>query len=221
MILRVNNLSIRHGDEVYLRGLNFDVDERDCVVIRSQVLLLGTSLLHGLLGIGDELGGEVRFEGENLASNLPLPRLLDLRQQFGYVHRVGGLISLLDVKENIVLPLCYHAHVDREEVWSAVDQVATALDIRELLDRDVDSLDTVQTRLVNLARALAGRPRILLVDAILEGMEENQKLRVTRTINKFREKFGLGVIMTTRVQHFPNATQIYDLQDDGLHRVPL
>ena len=219
MLLDVRDLTIRPSEEVHLRDVSFAVEPRKCVVIRSRILLLGTRLLQAILGMEDTISGQVLFDGHDMVARLPLRRRLTLRQHIGYVHRVGGLISLLNVRENIVLPLSYHAHIDRARVSEITGEVSEAVGISHLLDREVDELDVMQTRLVNLARALISRPRLLLVDAILEGMNEVQLEQVASTVSRYRDAFGFAVVMTARSQAMPWADRIYELRSDGLHRV--
>jgi len=217
MILEVNSLSLDRGKEVHLRGISFGVDACECLVIRSPILLLGTALLETLVGLEERVTGEVWFDGANLLADMPLQRRLDLRRDIGFVHRVGGLISLLNVRENIALPLCYHAQVTRDRVAALTDEVAEIVGISDLLGLEVDELDMVQIRLVNLARALINRPRLLLVDAILEGMDRQQRERVASAVGYFRGECDFGVVMTTRTRDLPQTTRVLELRADGLY----
>lgn len=219
MLLEVNDLTIRPSQEVDLRNVNFSVDDGECVVIRAPILLLGTHLLQALLGLEDTLSGQVSFEGHDMVADLPLGQRLKLRQHIGYVHRVGGLVSLLNVRENIVLPLSYHENVKRARIKELTREIAEALEIQHLLDREVDELDMGQTRLVNLARALISRPRLLLVDAILEGMNKQQLHRMTDTISRYRQDSGFAVVMTARSHTLPWANRVYELHQGSLHEV--
>ena len=217
MILEVRNLGLDRGEEVHLRNISFSLDTCECLVIRSPILLLGTALLETLMGLEERVSGEVLFEGQNMLGEMPAHRRLELRQDIGYAHRVGGLVSLLNVRENIALPLCYHAQVTRAQAAFCTDEVADVTGIRELLDREVDELDMVQVRLVNLARALINRPRLLLIDAILEGMKAEQRECVASAIGYFRGECDFGVVMTARTRDLPQTTRVLELRPDGLH----
>jgi len=219
MLLEVKNLTIRPSEEVDLRDLSFGVNSGECVMIRSPILLLGTRLLQALLGLEDTLSGEVWFDQHDMVAPLSLGRRLKLRRHIGYVHRVGGLVSLLNVRENIVLPLSYHENIGRGQARELMGEVSEALRIEHLLDLEVDELDMGQTRLVNLARALICRPRLLLVDAILEGMNKQQLERMTATISHYRQETGFAVVMTSRMHALPWANRVYELRDSSLHEV--
>jgi len=219
MLLEVRDLSFRPSEEVDLRQVSFSVDAGECVVIRSPILLLGTRLLQALIGLEDTLAGEVWFEQHDMVAPLSLRRRLKLRRHIGYVHRVGGLVSLLNVRENIVLPLSYHENIERARLAGMTRELSESLGIAHLLDHEVDELDALQTRLVNLARALITGPRLLLVDAILEGMREEQIEQVSSVVSRYRQRYGFAVVMTARSRALPWASQVYELRDAGLHRV--
>ncbi len=219
MLLEVRDLSFRPSEEVDLRQVSFSVDAGECVVIRSPILLLGTRLLQALIGLEDTLAGEVWFEQHDMVAPLSLAQRLKLRRHIGYVHRVGGLVSLLNVRENIVLPLSYHENIERARLAGMTRELSESLGIAHLLDHEVDELDALQTRLVNLARALITGPRLLLVDAILEGMREEQIEQVTSVVSRYRQRHGFAVVMTARSRALPWASQVYELRDAGLHRV--
>jgi ABC-type transporter Mla maintaining outer membrane lipid asymmetry ATPase subunit MlaF len=218
MLLAVKDLTVHHGKEVHLRDISFDLAASECLVIRSQILLLGTTLLQSLVGLEEQATGEVHFNGRDLLGDMPLRHRLELRRDIGYVHRVGGLISLLNVRENIALPLCYHAQVTRQQVAELTSEVAEVVGVSDLLDREVDELDIVQVRLVNLARALIDRPQLLLVDAILEGMDEDRRRRAAAAIERYQNEYGFGVVMTARTRNLPQTTRVLELRTDGLHR---
>lgn len=219
MLLEVRDLTFRPSEEVDLRQISFSVDAGECVVIRSPILLLGTRLLQALIGLEDTLAGEVWFEQHDMVAPLSLRRRLKLRRHIGYVHRVGGLVSLLNVRENIVLPLSYHENIERSRLAGMTLELAESLGIAHLLDHEVDELDALQTRLVNLARALITGPRLLLVDAILEGMREEQIEQTTAVVSHYRQRYGFAVVMIARSQTLPWASQVYELRDASLHRV--
>ena len=219
MILEAKNFHLDHGHGVEFRDISFGIEQNECVLVRTRVLLLGTTLLQGLIGLHDNAGGEVWFEGVNLLGSVPDKQLLELREDIGFVFRVGGLISLMNVRENIALPLCYHYDTGKHELQAAVDEIAERLAIEELLDREVDDLDVAQTRLVNLARALIARPKLLLIDAILESMRKEQRERILGAIRTCQSQTGCGVLMTGREQDVVMASKVYELDQHGLTQV--
>ena len=218
MIIQVNNLRIGNEHGGHLSDITFTVGEGDWLYIRCPVLILGTALLKALIGMPDNAQGEVWLGDDNLLDNLDSNHLLQLRQQLALVYRERGLISLLNVQENIALPLGYHHRISKEQLAARVIEVAETLRIRDLLQRGPEELNEMQTRLVNLGRALICKPRLLLIDGILEGMPAIQE-RVTGAIRSYQEREGFGVVMTGRTAHIDFTSQAYNLTQRGL--VPL
>jgi len=215
MILEVTNLRAHYGHGGYLENISFDLEPGDILFIRCRVLLLGSVLLRSLMGMAEDAEGEVWFQGENLLAPPKPVRLLELRKEIGMVYRTRGLISLLNVEQNIALPLGYHYDISRRELASCVQEVAELLEIEALLPLGAEELDEMQTRLVNLARALVARPRLLLVDGLLEGMPGLCE-RLMNAIREYQDRQGFGVVMTGRHQGREFSTRSYQLSDSGL-----
>lgn len=64
-----------------------------------------------------------------------------------------------------------------------MNAIAERLEIQDLLDRETNDLDVAETRMVNLARALIARPKLLMIDAILESMSTEQRERILGAIS--------------------------------------
>lgn len=217
MILTVRAFSFRAGPATQLRHISFQVDAGECVLIMTPILLLGTSLLHGLIGMYDDASGEVLFEGRNLAHHLPERELLALRRDIGLVYRTGGLISVLNVQENLALPLGYHWNLSPRALRSAVHEVAERLEITDLLTRGSEALDETQCRLVCLARELIRRPRLLLIDGVLEGLAPAWRDLMLETIHDYQRELGFGVVLTARGEGpRGQVSRVYALNHEGL-----
>ncbi len=218
MILDVKKLQAHYGYGRYLSNITFAVEKGDTLYIRSRVLHLGTVLLEALLGMNDEVKGEVWFEGEDLIHGQSMEEQMATRSRIAMVYRQRGLISLLNVGENIALPLGYHYNVSRKEIGTLVHEVAKLLDIERLLTLRVDQLNETQIRLVNLARALIRKPRLILVDGILEGMPGMVETIIS-AIKHYQRKQEFGVVMVGRTLEFDFANRAFEMREDGL--VPL
>jgi ABC-type transporter Mla maintaining outer membrane lipid asymmetry ATPase subunit MlaF len=110
MILQAKNLRTHYGHGGYLSNISFTLEPGEILFIRCRVLLLGSVLLRTLMGMADEAKGEVWFEQENLLAPPQPGRLLELRRQMAMVYRTRGLISLLNVEQNIAPLILSDAH---------------------------------------------------------------------------------------------------------------
>ncbi len=222
MILSVQDLHIPCDSETVINNISFNVDEGDCVVINSGVLLLGTCLLQALAGMVSDVTGKLIFQGKDLTATHPSRELSRMREQIGFVYRHGGLISLLNVTDNIALPLAYHYNFSRKELAANVSRIATVLGIHDLLELVPDDLNIAQARLVNLARALICRPRLILIDAILDGMPLHYKQTVIDAISSYQAEERFALVMTTRQHQLSElATIAYELSENGMEQSTL
>ncbi len=222
MTLRVQNLRIPCDSETVIENISFTADEGECVVINTNVLLLGTCLLQALTGMVEGVTGNMVFQGKDLANEHSHKDLSKLREQIGFVYRHGGLISLLNVTDNIALPLAYHYNISRKEISGKIKKIATLLGINDLLQLIPEDLSIAETRLVNLARALVGRPRLLLIDAILDGISLDNKQVVIDAIQRYQAEERFALIMTTRQHQLSElATAAYELTESGLEQTTL
>lgn len=220
MILHVKDLQVDDGHGGCVSDISFSVAPREILFIRCRVLLLGSTLLRALLGMAEEAKGEVWLGDENLLAPSSPSRLPALRRDMAMVYRERGLISLLTVEQNIALPLGYHYNVSRRELAASVHKVAERLHIEGLLPLAAEELDEMQTRLVNLARALIRRPRLLLIDGIVEGMPDLLE-PVVDAIRHYQTLQDFGVVMTGRHQGIKLATRALELGENGLEPIKI
>ncbi len=116
--------------------------------------------------------GQYRFFGE------PMPIFEDARLQnrlrLGLVFEGGHLFNRLTVLENIMLPLRYHHNLSLAEAVSAVGELVSCLELEPWADRLPGALGRGWQKRAGLARALALKPEVLLVDNPLAGLDPRQ-----------------------------------------------
>jgi ABC-type transporter Mla maintaining outer membrane lipid asymmetry ATPase subunit MlaF len=116
--------------------------------------------------------GQYRFFGE------PMPIFEDARLKtrlrLGLVFEGGHLFNNLTVLENVVLPLRYHHNLDLVEAAAAVGELMACLGLEPWADRLPGTLGRGWQKRAGLARALALKPEVLLVDNPLAGLDPRQ-----------------------------------------------
>lgn len=202
MILAVRNLDIDRDGAPLLRGINFELTQGETMVIRSRVGDGGTTLLRCLTGIRDAAAGEVLYAGVDIQKLARQNRGMDMRARIGFVYERHGLISIQDIYRNIALPLRYHTQMPVSEIKRRVYEIAEELHIRELLDREPNELTEAQVWLVNLARALIVKPRLLLVDRFGSRTSAGRQWQLLGIIKRHQARDHFGAVLLT---HQPNA----------------
>ena len=126
------------------------------------------------------------------------------RRNIGFVFQQYNLVPMLDVYENIVLPL----RLDGEEADEAcLEELSAALGIRELLGRMPGTLSGGQQQRVAIARALAVKPAILLADEPTGSLDSVTGMEVMGLLKTCAARFHQTVILVT---HQEEAAQMAD-----------
>ena len=214
MSIKISNLHIEYSDKLVFDDVNLEVADHEIVAIFSEVLDGGTSLLKGIAGFLNGVKGEVWYEGYNLLDNPPT----DLQHQLGYVYETNGLVSIYSIFQNISLPLQFHTNLSIEEITSQVLDICDLLGIsHSLLDKRPHHLNDVQTRIVNLARALIVDPRVLLIDELEGGMSDDYLQDTMVTLRKRQVDHPMAILITTSSDIVMNqADRVFLIKNNNL-----
>ena len=152
----------RESDPVRaLDGVSLSVEEGEFVVIVGQSGSGKSTLLHILGGLDRPTGGTVTVDGRVLGKMTDAQLTVFRRRNIGFVFQSYNLVPILDVYENIVLPVELDGDpIDRPFVEGVID----ALGLRGLKKRLPSMLSGGQQQRVAIARALMTKPAILLAD---------------------------------------------------------
>lgn len=192
-MLALDSVSINFDGSPVFTDVNLLVAQSEICCIRTGVLDGSTSLLKCAGGMRQPSAGVCRVDGEDLYQ-VSDKRALEL---VCYCYEAGGLVSLFNVYENIVLPLMYHGSMDPRTLEARVREIAAALYIEDCLHRAVHELNDVQMRMVNLTRAIMLGSRLILLDEMQEGMSLEMKNAVISFLLEKRDREGLTILMTT------------------------
>lgn len=131
-----------------------------------------TDLLHCAAGLTTVLAGEGRLFGRAL----PLKGDTDMpaRLRLGLVFDGGNLLDHLSLGENVALPLRYHQNLAPADAAPRVQPLLAALDLESTAHRPPDAVSRNWRRRAGLARALALRPELLLLDNPLTALDTRQ-----------------------------------------------
>jgi ABC-type sulfate/molybdate transport systems ATPase subunit len=194
MPLIANNVNIEYPETVVFRDLSLEIADQQMIAVKTEVLDGGTTLLKGLAGMLDDTVGEVHLDSMDLLRMNAAQRALTV----GYVHEEQGLVSLYDCYQNIALPLQFHTMTSDELVETRIFHLCEQFSVdRKLLNEYPHALNDVQTRMMNLLRALVIRPKLLLIDELEGGMSEELLEATIHTIREEQKKNSMIVIITT------------------------
>ena len=180
-MIDVRGLSARLG-EFELRDVTFDVPAGGYGVVIGPAGSGKTTLLEAIAGVVRATNGDVKLNGRSVTTVPPDERGVGLVYQHAY------LFPHLSVLEN----LRYGA---RDE--DTVDELVRRLEIGALRQRNVRSLSGGERQLVALARALAHRPGVLLLDEPFSALDPRRRGRTRREVRALHREWGFTALQVT------------------------
>jgi len=180
-VIATRELGARMGG-FRLQGVSFVVPTGAYGVVIGPAGSGKTTLLETIAGVIGASDGSVQLDGRD-AVHLPPER-----RRVGLVYQHGYLFPHLSVQDNIAYGASDPA---------AVDEVVRRFELAALRHRDVVSLSGGERQLVAIARALAMRPRILLLDEPFSALDPGRRSRTRREVRAIHREWGFTVLQVT------------------------
>ncbi|MBV8518757.1 MAG: ABC transporter ATP-binding protein [Acidobacteria bacterium] len=181
----------------------------------------GKSTLLSILGLLDTpTAGEYRFDGRGLDLLSPRELARVRNQQIGFIFQSFNLIGDLTVADNVALPLLYR-NVPAAERRAAVDEALARVEMAHRAKHYPSQLSGGQQQRVAVARAIAGKPSILLADEPTGNLDSKNGAIVMQLIRDLHAG-GATVCMVTHdpryAEHADRTIQLFDGQlVDAVH----
>ena len=214
-ILQTENLTKIYGDgenAVHaLRGINLAVEKGEFTAIVGTSGSGKSTLLHMLGGLDRPTTGKVMVDGKDIFSLSEERLTIFRRRKIGFVFQSYNLVPVLNLYENIVLPLELDGKkIDREYI----DQIAETLGLKDRLEALPNQLSGGQQQRVAIARALAGTPSIILADEPTGNLDSKTSQDVLSLLKVTSEKFGQTIVMITHNEEIAQmADRIVRIED--------
>ena len=189
--LSVNNLRKKYKARTVVKDVSFDVDGGEVVGLLGPNGAGKTTCFYMIVGLVASDGGEIRIGDANL-THMPIHR----RAQLGlsYLPQENSVFRKLSVADNVraVLQL---QDMDETQVEERLEELLQELHITHIRDSAAISLSGGERRRVEIARALATRPRFILLDEPFAGVDPIAVIDIQKII-KFLKERGIGVLIT-------------------------
>ena len=178
----------------------------------------GKSTLLNILGLLDEnFAGEYVFARKNIRSLKEKERSALHRSEFGYIFQAYHLIDELTVYENIETPLLYRK-VSSAERKSIIADLLDRFNMVAKKDLFPAQLSGGQQQLVGIARAIAGKPRILLADEPTGNLHSIQAREIMEVFGELHKE-GTTIIQATHARENANfGTRLITLLDGRIEQ---
>ena len=215
-ILRVENLRKTYGkgDTLVkaLDGVNFSVEKGEFVAVVGASGSGKSTLLHLLGGVDRPTSGKIIIDGEDVyklnETNLAIFR----RRQVGLIYQFYNLIPILNVKENITLPILLDGKEPDEEY---LDELIDTLGLSKRVKHLPNELSGGQQQRVSIGRALMNRPALVLADEPTGNLDSKSSKDIIELLKLSNQKYKQTIIMITHDHNLAlNADRIITI-DDG------
>ena len=197
-MLRVAGLNQYYGGSHILRDVAFDVPSAACTALIGRNGVGKTTLLKCLMGLLPIRSGEISFDGRRIAS---LPPHARAALGIGYVPQGRDIFPRLTVEENLQMGLATQSR--RARLPELVFEMFPVL--RSMLHRRGGDLSGGQQQQLAIGRALAMRPRLLILDEPTEGIQPSIIKDIERAIRKLVSGGEMAILLVEQYYDFAKS----------------
>ncbi|MEQ2797817.1 MULTISPECIES: ABC transporter ATP-binding protein [Clostridia] len=214
-VLQAKNLKKIYGsgnNAVHaLDGVDLSVKKGEFVAIVGTSGSGKSTLLHMLGGLDRPTSGTVMVDGQDIFSLKEEALTIFRRRKIGFVFQAYNLVPVLNVYENIVLPI----ELDGGKVnKDFVQQIVQTLGLDDRLDALPNQLSGGQQQRVAIARALAAAPAIILADEPTGNLDSKTSQDVLSLLKVTSQKFAQTIVMITHNEEIAQmADRIIRIED--------
>ena len=197
-ILQTTDLKKYYGTEPNitraLDGVNFSVEEGEFVAVVGTSGSGKSTLLHMMGGLDTPTSGSVMVRDKELAKMNDEQLTIFRRRNIGFIFQNYNLVPILNVHENIVLPV----ELDGDTVdQKFMADVVSMLGLEDKLKNMPNNLSGGQQQRVAIARALVSKPAIVLADEPTGALDSHSSQMLLSTIQSINEDLGATILMVT------------------------
>ena len=196
-----------------LDGVDVDVNEGDFVAIIGTSGSGKSTLLHMLGGLDKATSGAVWVSGKDIFNMSEDELTVFRRRNIGFVFQNYNLIPVLNVFENITLPI----ELDGVRIDSAfLDSIVKTLGLEDKLNNLPNNLSGGQQQRVAIARALATKPAIILADEPTGNLDSKTSMEVIGLLKTTGKKFNQTIVMITHNEEIAQLADRIIRIEDGI-----
>jgi branched-chain amino acid transport system ATP-binding protein len=197
-VLSVQGVTRRFGGLQALTRVSFDVQEKEILGLVGPNGAGKTTLFNAVSGVYPPNEGRVKFLGRDVTNFKP-HRLA--RMGMARTHQIVQPLNDLSVRDNVMVGACFgRMNSGLVEAQRRAEAVMKLVGLAPRADMLAGSLNVAQKKRLELARAVAATPHLLLLDEVLAGLNPTEIAEMVGTIRSIREQ-GITILMIEHVMH--------------------
>ncbi|WP_041933551.1 urea ABC transporter ATP-binding subunit UrtE [Gloeothece verrucosa] len=213
-MLQISNINVYYGESHILREVDLSIARGEMVCLIGRNGVGKTTLLKTIMGLLKPKTGTINYLNQNITKLSPDRRA---KQGIGYVPQGREIIPRLTVKENLLLGLeaRQKPRKVKEEIPDEIFELFPVL--KTMLSRMGGDLSGGQQQQLAIARALMGKPQLLLLDEPTEGIQPSIILEIEAAVRQIIQTTGISVLLVEQHLHFVRqADKYYAMQKGGI-----
>jgi branched-chain amino acid transport system ATP-binding protein len=197
LLLDASGLHKRFNALVVLDGVDFTVRAKEAVGVVGPNGAGKTTLLSVLVGAHAPTAGEVRFRGENVTALATAERC---RRGLTRTHQIPRPFSGMTVFENVLTAAMHGGELGREAAYARAAEALTTTGMTGIANRRAETLGLIDRKRLELARALATGPAVLLLDEIGGGLTDAEASELVDVILELK-RGGVAIVWIEHIVH--------------------
>ena len=219
-ILRIEDLTKIYGKGENavraLDGVSFSVNKGEFIAIIGPSGSGKSTLLHILGGVDRPTGGKVFMDGKDVYAQNEEQLAIFRRRQVGLIYQFYNLIPVLNVTENITLPVLMDGQTVNQE---RLTELLTILNLTGRENHLPNQLSGGQQQRVSIGRALMNAPAVVLADEPTGNLDSKNSQEIVELLKMSNKKYGQTLIIITHDENIAlQADRIIAIEDGKITR---
>ena len=215
-VLRTEDLTREYGfgdnKVVALNHVSFSVEEGEFVTILGPSGSGKSTLLHLLGGVDKPTSGRVYIGGQSIYEMKERELTAFRRREIGQIYQFYNLIPVLNVEENICLPMLLdHRQAERKDL----DELLELLGLTERVNHLPSELSGGQQQRVAIGRALISKPKLILADEPTGNLDQKNSREIIKLFRELNEKYGQTILLITHDEKIAEQAERILVIEDG------
>ena len=215
-MIKVNHLSKAFGDLEVLRDINMEVSEGEVVCIIGPSGSGKSTLLHILGAVDVPTSGKVYMDGQDVFAQNEEELAVFRRRQVGLIYQFYNLIPVLNVRENIALPILMDGRKINEK---RLQEMIHTLRLEGREKHLPNQLSGGQQQRVSIGRALMNAPAVVLADEPTGNLDSRNSHEIMELLKESNKRYNQTLIMITHDENIAlQADRIIAIEDGRITR---